>query len=447
MDLGVDVKVTFRRIFVAASTQGASAHNIFQMMGRFRNLLIKIILFLIASYPSYKNVGTTYKNLLTNRMEESKKWCENIKQITKKEVVLDYARETTVDKDGRRIIGLAPTWFSQMNLFEVMDMAQDQLFLLFSFAHSSGWNVFVEEYEKDPEADECVREEIADENNEQLSQEFTEAKQRVAKKDDELYNQSLEDMKLVFSSSSPAALKMEVVKEIQDDAKKRGGKKRKIDAAIAKVMQYFPEYKPGTEECKFVEKNFLAVFNHAKFLCKDHTAMDDAIYALKNAHPYFDVGNAKKLNVEKNIADALGLLGVQLNPYQTTDATGKWKWQFVSLQQFKDNADRIKALMTDCYKTRTGEKRKKPADKDDGEYAKDWLSTELDNMYGIKFEADKKYDKDKKKKIIVGYSYKPDDQVEKLVKSGDFVQRLKDNHKRNNWELFGRDNMLKLLKK
>lgn len=443
---GVDIQVTFRRIFVAASTQGCSAHNLFQMMGRFRNLIIEAILFLVASYPMYKNVATTYKNLLTNRMEESKKWCENIKQITKKDVVLDYARETTVDKDGKRRFCLAPTWFSQMNLFETLDSAQNQNFLLFSFAHSSGWKVLVEEYGIDPEAYECVREEIEQENNDQLSQEFTEAKQRVAKKDEELYNQSHLHVKEVFSSSSDAANKMDYVREMQDEAKKHGGKKRKIDAALLNVMQYFPEYRPDTQECKFVEKNFLAIFNHAKFKSPDHTAIDDAIYHLKNAHPYFDVGNSKKLNVEKNIADALNLLGVQLNPYKTQGANGQWKWQFVSLQQFKDHAICIKELMADCYKTRVSEKRKKPADKTDGEYAKDWLSTELSNMYGIKFEASKKYDKEQKKKVIIGYSYKPDDQVEKLVNAGDFVQRLKDTHKRNNWELFGRDNMLKLLR-
>lgn len=452
--VGSDIRHAFSSVFVdfrCATNQGCSAQNIFQMIGRFRNVRDPKVRVLYSKPPTFiPCLLGTYRDLMTQRREQfPQQWRDFVESVMGQKVQLDWLPPNTpvsgaLNADGTLGIHISPSWFSELYLLETVDQKQNQDFLFWAHARQSGWKVIVDgpnPVSKDPEA--------AKADALTKRKETTDAKRALANEQECLQRKLFEELQRDTTCHTYHRMN-----EIARLAAEDNGTSREM-ASVAHVLKHFVPLEPDVDArselqelieikadiAKFHEEtakqaavctmtfedfqavaiNKPAIWSLAKHQCEVYTEEDQVRRELKAVTPFFDITCDFAVNQRSTMTHALKCIGIDSpNPF-THDPTP------IPLSMFAAEASRIvKYTNTLCKLRGKTAGKERSAKQKPGMYAKARLSTELCHMHGTILK-----EKRGTGNVSVGYLYVPDPTCLKYLKMGNFSQLLSQQHRRN----------------
>lgn len=415
--VGADVQVLFDCVFVDfedKKNRSATAQNILQMVGRFRNLSCWEVLLLYNELPHYyAGLTEDFKQQMTQKTDFSREWGDLVSRITHKK--LEFKTPNYMDKfecheraDG--VIELTPHWFSRLYLVESVDKNQSQEYLLYAHARQSGWEVYLDEQPQ---------------NKTKATKEMQAAKQKKRHEDDkeqELAFQALQSIKSVDEMT-------EIAKNGSEVSKTMDTRTSKVLSETAHVLKYYVNEsnddasaqtaaeKMTHQDFKKAKKFSSVVFALAKAQSQEYTDKDEALADLKQAPAFFDLNGkmtAKHKEEVKNVMTSLGIV----EPHVACN---------LSVETVKANA---KAMcdMSDKLTIARGQQIKKDRSKkpdNTTRRAVTRFSNELKQLFGTHIEPYRSHGS------LVYYKYQPFKDIQTLVNMGNHRNVLKRIHDQN----------------
>lgn len=462
--VGSDIRHPFSKVFVdfrSAVNQGCSAQNVFQMIGRFRNVDDDVVRVLYGKPPVFiPGLLKTYDELMNNRRTQyPKQWRDLVEAVMEQKVQLDWLPPNTqvsglVNPDGTLGIHISPSWFSGLFLLETVDQKQNQDYLFYAHARQSGWKVIVDGLEEQEKKDPKIAKADALSKRKKTQA----ANKALAEEQECLQRKSFEQLQGDMSCHTYQKMS-DVARLAADNGKTGHGTDRDI-ASVAHILKHFAPVEPDVEcrhelhehdeakddtatfneelrkkpalctmtfeDYQAVAANKTAIWSLAKHKCEDYTEEDQVRRELNAVAPYFDITSEFAVNQRATMNKLLAKLGVEcVNPFKQKDENGQQK--LIPLSTFASNEDKIleyaNKLATLRGKT-PGKQRS--AKQKPGMHAKARLSTELCHMYGAIFQ-----EKRGTGNLSLGYAYVPDPTCQKYLELGNFTQLLSQQHRRN----------------
>lgn len=452
--VGTDIQHQFQKVFVDFKTRsmaGASAQNVLQMIGRFRNVDDPTVELLYLKPPSYNpNLHADLTNLMHDRRTTfTKEYCAIIASITgKSPTTVDLSPTTQlegcVQEDGTMTLKQTPNWYTSLFILEKVDQQQNQDFLFYANARKSGWRVILDAPESDEKAAKSKK------------------KKSDAKKSDEDQGKRLEFEGLQKLTDNHTYEKMRDLACNAANASKHGVSASREKASIAHVVKHFLPLEPDDftrremrelkeleeetkkfedecaksnvlskmtfDECKKVIENKQGIWNLAKWRCKEYTRMDQAEYFQSCNTIFFDITSKFDPIQHAEIERVLALLGVTPNPY---NASGKPTNKLIPTSSFTTQHAEITRAMDKIARLRgttsTEPRSKKPDARVN--HARSRLNTVLKQLCGTTLTK-----KRGTNNIDVGYLYQPDKDCEKFVIEGNFIAILEQQHRKNEYK-------------
>lgn len=403
--VGADIQEPFGRVFVDfRGSDGCTARNIMQMVGRFRvlsNTQVRVLVGREAQFiPNLYQHAHDYvmaKERLTDECQHRMEATLNVtlRKLIDKTSIWDF--EPAADDQ----LIFAPDWMSQLFLFSLVEQAQNQEYLLYAHSRQRGWDVHFDEIPLKGKATESTvakkaKKDVKAEKKAQKSEIIAEIKVMDARAITDLVDGE-KRAKMTSDNPSKCDERVHIGQILRDYATP--------DSEGKTTASFMTD-----DDVKFVEKNKKQIWNYALLMSEYHEydVRDQAQRQLSKITKasYPDLFTPLPLQEFAKLNEALQLLGHHDEPLlEIANET------LLPLAQFEKQEELIIQLMKDCAYSGGRQKDKEPMRKNTkspGKTAHAVLKAELKAVWGMRLERVRIG----RQKIHIGYKLAKNEVIE-----------------------------------